>query len=302
MELAEDPLTWVHVQCSMSIETPTDPMGVCNFRLTCGHSFCKNCLWECFNRPVAEDESVPEDEEQYATADEGDREPQPSDRPANLNTEDSTAGPREPGSSSHIESEGARVGTSSTAAQAHNASNAAPTANSGPDHITVEVIVENTIRLNAQRRQNLFCPSCRCRIYEPPFPVFGLRDLTHTVSEALTRPGGVLYDPANYTSQSSTKPAPKLTADWNGLFAQSTDKRRNKGFRDEEDRVMRCLHCNWEIRDGFCGSWFVSLFSWCETLDTDRTIFAAAPNTLKMKKHLVVFENRDMARLHTALS
>lgn len=182
-------------------------------RLHCGHTFCKYCLWECFTRHVPDPNEAVQgsDQEEYATADEGQEEGSATPRPTTQHPE------------------------------------AAETQEGGQ---------EATLQLKAQRRHNLFCPSCRFRLYERPLPAFGLRDMIQSTSNHLNALNGSFTNTALQACVPSGErcKAPAMDDTWNGLFPQSRG-RRHRGLKDEADNVVRCLHCNWEIYEATCESW-----------------------------------------------
>ena len=65
-----------------------------------------------------------------------------------------------------------------------------------------------------------------------------------TVTKPKGGKGGKKYDPRDAT--------------YGGVF-RDIGKGPRGAIRDDEDDVYRCTRCTWEVRNGMCEHWYVSL-------------------------------------------
>lgn len=95
----------------------------------------------------------------------------------------------------------------------------------------------NWFQTNPQRRT---CPACRASIVNEPAPAHGLRHISYALIAA--------YNDAH----------PDKSVDWSDEENRTGSENLFKGisweqaYYDEDDDVMRCPHCSFELWDGHC--------------------------------------------------
>ncbi|OAP54932.1 hypothetical protein AYL99_10632 [Fonsecaea erecta] len=116
---------------------------------------------------------------------------------------------------------------------------------------------EKLVRKGQGNKRN--CPDCRTKIRVQPSPNYLLRDLVHML---ISRADLLPEDESVQDHQlAKEEEAASLAADRKGpgIFKGIFEKKEQRagiwarGLRDEEDNVVRCPDCHWELENGECG-------------------------------------------------
>ncbi|RIA81557.1 hypothetical protein C1645_881549 [Glomus cerebriforme] len=100
--------------------------------------------------------------------------------------------------------------------------------------------------LKTNRENGSKCPSCRAEITAQPILSYVLKDQVEALVEQLLpeEKKGVLE-----TLEKEDQLYKQISDHWAGIFDQSI-----RPLLDEEDGVLRCPSCGWEVEDSICGN------------------------------------------------